>query len=104
MNIEKIQAFAAQGKYTLTKHAEREREKDRILIWELETALTTCRLVEDYPEDPRGASALVLGFCGAKPIHVVCALKTDPDDILLITVYNPAARPEKWAENYSKRR
>jgi hypothetical protein len=85
-------------------HAERERQLDMISIGELEEALSGCDIIEDYPDDPRGASCLVLGFCGDRPIHAVCTIKVDPEELLLITVYDPSAHPEKWMNNYSKRR
>ena len=75
-----------------------------IYIWELEDALRNGEIIENYPDDPRGASCLVLGFCGQKPIHAVCTIKTDPEELFLITVYDPSKRPDKWTENYRKRR
>ena len=104
MDIEKIRKFVYQGKYEFSKHAEKERELDMIYIWELEDALNNCDIIENYPDDPRGASCLVLGFCGVKPVHAVCTIKTDPEELLLITIYDPSKRPEKWTENYRKRR
>ena len=104
LNVEKIRRLAAQGKYEFSKHAERERELDMIYVWELEDALRDCEIIENYPDDPRGASCLVLGFSGPKPIHAVYAVKADPEELLLITVYDPSERPDKWTENYRKRR
>ena len=75
-----------------------------IYVLELEDALSDCEIIENYPDDPRGASCLVLGFCGAKPVHAVCAIKTNPEELLLITVYDPSKRPEKWTKDYRKRR
>ena len=75
-----------------------------IYTWELEDALRNCEIIENYPEDPRGASCLVFGFCGSKPIHAVCTIKTEPEELLFITVYDPSKRPNSWTENYSKRR
>jgi len=34
----------------------------------------------------------------------LCAVKADPEELLLITVYDPSERPDKWTENYRKRR
>ncbi len=81
-----------------------EREIDRIYTWELEDALKGCKVIEDYPDDPRGASCLVLGFSGSKPIHAVCTTKTDPEELLLITVYDPSKRSDKWTKGFNKRR
>ena len=75
-----------------------------IYTWELEDALRNGEIIENYPDDPRGAGCLVLGFCGPKPIHAVCTIKTEPEELFLITVYDPSKRPDKWTENYRKRR
>ena len=99
-----IRTLVGNGQYELSKHAEREREADRISIRELETALVDCEIIEDYPEDPRGPSFLVLGFSEDRPIHAVGALRTDPDELLLITVYDPSKNPARWAEGYRKRK
>lgn len=57
-------------------------------------------LVEDYPEDPRGHSALVLGRGdGGRPIHVVCSPKADY--LAVITAYLP--HPGRWAGDYMTR-
>ena len=104
MDVKNIRRLVVLGKYELSKHAEREREIDMIYMWELEDALRACKIIEEYPNDPRGASCLTLGFSGSKPIHAVCALKIDPEELLLITVYDPSKRPEKWSENYRERR
>ena len=48
-------------------------------------------LVEDYPDDSRGHSCLMLGFGGGgRPIHVVCAPKDE--------------YPHEWAEGFRQRR
>jgi hypothetical protein len=96
--------LVAEGKYTFSKHAEREREADMILVRELEEALRTCEIIEDYPDDPRGASCLVLGLADQRPLHAVCALKHDPEEMFLITVYDPTKRPEQWTDQYRRRR
>jgi hypothetical protein len=61
-------------------------------------------LIEDYPEDPRGHSCLVLGFIDTQPVHAVCTIKDDPRELLLITVYDPSLRPEKWDAGFRQRR
>ncbi len=104
MHEEKIRELATEAKYEFSKHAEKERQLDMILVNELEDALKNCETIEDYPDDPRGASCLVLGFSGQRPIHAVCTIKVEPEELLLITVYDPSKRPNKWTENYRKRR
>lgn len=104
MDEEKIRKLVTEGRYEFSKHAERERELDMILVNELEDALKSCKIIEDYPNDPRGASCLVLGFSGQRPIHAVCTIKVDPEELFLITIYDPSKRSNKWTENYRKRR
>ena len=101
---EVIQELVRSGKYELSIHAEQERQADMITTEELEEALKNCEIIEDYPEDPRGASCLVLGFAVERPVHAVCAIRQDPEEVLLITIYDPSRRPEKWTDNYRHRR
>jgi hypothetical protein len=96
--IAAIQQQISNRQYRLTAHAEREREADRITIQELEEALRSprCQVIENYPEDPRGASCLVLGFTGQDlPIHTVCGIAL-PAMLIIITVYRPD--PELWTD------
>lgn len=64
MNIEQIRFLVKERKYRLTLHAENERDTDRITLEEIETALLSSKseVIEDYPNDPRGSSSLILGF------------------------------------------
>jgi Domain of unknown function (DUF4258) len=59
--------------YEFSGHAEDERQAERISIADVEAALLNGELLEDYPNDPRGPSCLVLGYgIPGYPIHVVC--------------------------------
>ncbi|MBI3000225.1 MAG: DUF4258 domain-containing protein [Deltaproteobacteria bacterium] len=104
MDVRAIRRLISEGKYELSKHAEREREADMISVRELEDALKNCEIIDDYPDDPRGPSSLVLGFSGVRPIHAVCSIKEDPEELFLITVYDPSKRPEHWMDHYRRRR
>ena len=104
MDVQKIRTLVRAEKYEFSIHAERGRQADRITAAEFERALVRCDLIEDYPNDPRGPSCLVLGFAGNRPIHAVCAIKGEPEEVLIITVYDPSKRPEKWTDNYRKRK
>ncbi len=57
-------------------------------------------IIEDYPEDTRGHSCLILGKdADSRPIHVVCAPKDEY--LAIITAYIPDNA--QWAENYRTR-
>ena len=75
MDLKQIQSLILKKKYRLTSHAEEERDADQIRLQEIEEALlsTRCKIIEDYPNDPRGPSCLILGFTKQNlPIHTVC--------------------------------
>jgi len=56
------------------RHARIEAENDSISESSLEDALRSgFTMVEHYPDDPRGESALVLTFVNGNPVHVVLA-------------------------------
>ena len=104
MDIETIRRLVMAGRYEFSRHAEREREADTIPVRELEEALKTRELIEEYPDDPRGPSCLVLGWAGSRPLHAVCSVQVDPEELFLITVYDPSKRPELWTDSYRRRR
>ena len=57
-------------------------------------------VVEDYPEDSRGRSCLILGYAkDGRPVHVVCAPKDDY--LAVITAYVPES--SQWDAEYKRR-
>jgi len=58
-------------------------------------------VIEDYPEDVRGHSCLLLGFGETgRAIHVVCSPKDEY--LAIITAYSPSE--EQWQSDYKSRR
>lgn len=58
------------------------------------------QIIEDYPEDMRGHSCLMLGFDDRKrPIHVVCSPKNEY--LAIITAYLPDE--DEWSDDLSVR-
>jgi len=88
-----IRERANKREFQLTGHAHKERQEETIKAKEIRDALMKCEILENYPDDPRGASCLVLGYSEGRAIHVVCG-RTKGDWLLVITVYIP--RPYKW--------
>ena len=99
LTVELIRQQAARGEYELSLHADDERLADALTIAELEEALRSAELLEDYPNDPRGHSCLVLGYVKQRPVHVVCGL-TKQGRVIVITVYRPA--PPKWRDERTR--
>lgn len=57
-------------------------------------------MIEDYPNDPRGPSCLIIGITdgNGRIAHIVCA---DPPNPVVITAYFPAeTRPDVWDSDY----
>jgi hypothetical protein len=104
-----MQSIDARVKETLTKkilflpHAVRQMSRPERMISpnDIRHVLMAGKVIEDYPEDPRGNSCLILGKDeNSRPIHVVCSPKVDY--LAIITAYIPT--PDEWVDNFSKRR
>ncbi|MDN3515410.1 MAG: DUF4258 domain-containing protein [Candidatus Brocadia sp.] len=62
MDIEAIQTKVKNGKYIISfSHTEKIRQR-KITAKEIEDAICEGTIIEPYPNDPRGASCLILGF------------------------------------------
>lgn len=98
----KIQSLIKTRRYRFSSHAEKERHAEQITADEFEQAMgINPEVIEDYPNDPRGASCLALGFTArGDPIHAVCGLSV-PNVIIVITLYRPD--PREWL-NWRTRR
>ncbi len=88
--VRQIQQRIREQRYEISVHAERERRNDGLLVSEIENSLLVHgELLEDYPDDPRGHSCLVLSFTASgQPIHTVWGF-LPTGWIRLITVYVP---------------
>lgn len=93
MDIEEIKEKAKLDKYEISFHAEKERYAEDITISDLETAIYNGEILEDYPNDPRGPSCLILGYSQNQPIHIVCGY-APMKWIRIITIYIP--KLPKW--------
>jgi hypothetical protein len=94
--------IAAAKHILFTPHAIRQMSRPQRMITEadVETVVTQGILVEDYPEDERGHSCLLLGTgAGERPVHVVCSPKEDY--LTIITAYLP--NPAQWSPDFTRR-
>lgn len=71
-----------------------------ITTGEVRAVVTQNEIIEDYPDDARGHSALMMGSgIGGRPLHIVCAPK---DGFLAaITAYVP--NPVEWSSDFRRR-
>jgi hypothetical protein len=92
---EKLRALRG-GRLLFLPHAIQQmtRPKRMISRQEVRNVVQHGEIIEDYPNDARGHSCLMLGFgCDRRPIHVVCAPKSEY--LAIITTYLPD--PEEWS-------
>jgi hypothetical protein len=74
---------------------------DRMITTEdIETVIGNGEVIEDYPEDSRGHSCLILGYSDGRPIHVVCSPKDDY--LAIVTAYLPS--DQEWNQNFKTRK
>jgi hypothetical protein len=101
LTIEFITQSAARSDYELSLHADEERLAEGLTLAQVEDALQSAEVLEDYPNDPRGRSCLVLGHASGRPVHVVCGL-TRQGKLIVITIYLPTM--PKWKDERTRNR
>lgn len=94
------QEKARAGSIRLSFHAQQEALNEEISVDDILNALQTGRVLEPYPEDPRGASCLFVGTGrDARWIHVLAGA-FDQRNLVIITVYRP--NPPKWVDPFTR--
>jgi hypothetical protein len=73
----------------------------RIKAADIEQAVKSGNIIEDYSNDPRGASCLILGRVGNRPLHILFA-RLEAEEILVVTAYEPD--PEEWENDWQTRK
>ena len=100
--LTRIQAASAKRKLYLPHALRQMTRPDRMISSaEVQMVIEQGEIIEDYPDDPRGHSCLMLGFGeNGRPIHVLCSPK---DEFLaIITAYLPDK--DEWEDNFRVRR
>ena len=78
INIDWIKNKVKNKEYYFSQHGDQERQNDNLAIAEVEQALLSGRVLEQYEDTGRGESCLVVGFTDeGKPIHVLCGKRND---------------------------
>jgi hypothetical protein len=95
-----IQRAIMNGNYKVTEHAIEEAEKDLLLLLDVKEAVLSGELIEDYPEDRRGHSCLILGYFEGRAVHAVCGMRSQK--AIVITVYCPD--PKEWINDRQRRK
>ena len=100
--IDHIRESAAKRTiYSFHALEEMSAESEMIRAEEVRHVIFNGEIIENYPEDKRGHSCLLLGISAQnRPLHVVCAPKEGY--LAIITAYIPAL--EKWEAGFRTRR
>jgi hypothetical protein len=64
--------------------------------------LQSGEMIEDYSDDMPHPGGLISGRRGNRPLHVVMAENTKDDELVVITVYEPA--PAQWKSGFRGRK
>lgn len=94
--LEAIQANVKERDYCFTLHAGDRMTERHISVREVEEALLSgsAEVIEDYPEDPRSPSCLILGITkGGRPLHIQC---TYAPNVAVVTAYEP--KTNEWVD------
>lgn len=100
--IEEIRAKFRSGKYEYSLHAVDQSLLKGITRRDIEEAVGTGEIIEDYPTDKYGPSCLILGVTAkGRPLHIQCT-HTTRERVKIITVYEPDSA--EWRELRVRRR
>lgn len=88
------------GQYRYTVHGAQQRIARRIHRDEIEDAIASGEIIEDYPGHHYGPACLILGRTReGRPLHILCSVRSMVD---IITVYEPD--PTEWEADLRVRR
>lgn len=94
MTIKEIQNRIRQRKYRFSGHSVKRMIKRDMTRQEVESAVLTGEIIEEYPDDKYSPSCLVYGKTeDGRDLHIQVSL---PPIVVIITVYEPD--PEEWVD------
>ena len=98
MTIDVIKSLVLADRYVYSMHADIERKADDLTFAQVEEALLTGTILEQYPDTGRGESCLIVGMSVDTPIHIVCGWRGDR--LAIITVYVPT--PPRFIDPWTR--
>jgi hypothetical protein len=99
-DIDAIREAVGNGDYIFTDHASDRAAKRVIRSDEIEQAVASAEIIEDYPDDKYGPSCLLFGYSEEeRPLHVQVSY---PPNLKIITVYEPS--PDEWQADLKTRK
>ena len=91
-DLERIKRFLKEDKFIISKHARIRMFQRNIPTDDIKSVIMKGEIIEEYTADEPCPSALVLGFLGNIPYHVVVA--QCEDHVRIVTVYKP--EKDRW--------
>lgn len=101
--IEKVRTLVNNGDVRVSEHGYDRAVEEGIFFRDLVSSIAVAKIVEDYPDYPKGPCILLLhSDRSGKPIHAVWGIPKGYDrPIVLITAYRPD--PQRWSSDFLQR-
>lgn len=99
MQLDELRRLCAAGEYIVSQHALIRCAQRDIDLDDVRRVIMEGEVIEDYPDDPRSPSCLMLAILGY-PLHVVAGIRDEC--AWVITTYVPTL--DKWESDYKTRR
>jgi hypothetical protein len=101
LDLRRVREAIAAGRVTWSRHGVTRMQERGITREDVLAGLRGGEVIENYPDEPY-PSALVLGFAGDRPLHVVVASDTTAPEAHIITVYEPS--PDEFEPDWRTRK
>ena len=92
LNLERIKRFVEEDNFVISNHARVRMFQRNVSTDDIKEIVIKGEIIEEYIDDEPCPSALMLGFLGNIPYHVVVA--ECEDHVRIVTVYIP--EEDKW--------
>ena len=99
-DLERIKGLVKLDRYIISNHARVRMFQRNISTDKIKKIIMEGEIIEEYIEDEPCPSALIFGFLGNVPYHVVIA--DCEDHVRIVTIYKP--EEDKWVEYRIRRR
>ena len=101
MEIEPYRLLCQDASIAMTNHAKSRFQERNICLDDIESVISSGLIIEQYPNDTPFPSCLIAGKAvNGNMLHTV--VSTDGEFLYIITAYWP--KPDKWTENFTKRK